>query len=92
MLTHPLHRSILPLALVVGLAACTKAAKADDIRPVTVWWFQWAPAAGLQEEQHRYETRRAPARTIRLFRPGLVMLPAAAGAGKLARAQLVHEC
>ena len=35
------------------------------------------PAAGLEEQQHRHETRRAHARTIRLFLPGDVMFPAA---------------
>src|SRR5262249_21321185 len=41
------------------LAGCSgKSAQADDIRPVTVWWFQWAPAAGLQElaEDFKKET------------------------------------
>jgi multiple sugar transport system substrate-binding protein len=45
-----LHRALLSLALLPALAACSgKSASADEIRPVTVWWFQWAPAAGLQE-------------------------------------------
>jgi multiple sugar transport system substrate-binding protein len=42
-------RTLLQLSLAF-LAACSgKTASADEIRPVTVWWFQWAPAAGLQE-------------------------------------------
>src|SRR5262245_33069197 len=47
---RPLHRALLQSSLLLALAACSgKAAKADEIRPVTVWWFQWAPAQGLQE-------------------------------------------
>jgi multiple sugar transport system substrate-binding protein len=45
-----LHRALLPLSLTAILAACSgKTASADENRPVTLWWFQWAPAAGLQE-------------------------------------------
>jgi len=45
-----LHRALLPLSLLGPLTACSgKSASADEIRPVTVWWFQWAPASGLQE-------------------------------------------
>jgi multiple sugar transport system substrate-binding protein len=45
-----LHRVLSALALLAPLAACSgKSAQGDDVRPVTVWWFQWAPAAGLQE-------------------------------------------
>jgi len=54
-----LHRALLLLFLFAPLAACSgKSANADEIRPVTVWWFQWAPAAGLQElaDDFRKET------------------------------------
>jgi len=34
----------------LALAACSgKEASADEVRPLSVWWFQWAPATGLQE-------------------------------------------
>jgi multiple sugar transport system substrate-binding protein len=46
---RPPPRCALPFVL-LALAACSgKEAKADDVRPVTVWWFQWEPASGLQE-------------------------------------------
>ncbi|NOT31696.1 MAG: sugar ABC transporter substrate-binding protein [Planctomycetes bacterium] len=46
----PLQRSLLPLLLASIFAGCSsKAAESDEIRPVTVWWFQWPPAAGLAE-------------------------------------------
>ena len=44
---------VIPLLLAIALfplAACSgKEASADEIRPVTIWWFQWPPATGLQE-------------------------------------------
>jgi multiple sugar transport system substrate-binding protein len=52
---HLAHR--LALALLLPLAACSgKEASADEIRPLTVWWFQWAPATGLQELAHEFQT------------------------------------
>jgi multiple sugar transport system substrate-binding protein len=60
-----LHRALAPvlapLAL-CSLVACSggepNAAAGDDVRPVTIWWFQWAPAQGLQElaDEFRAET------------------------------------
>jgi multiple sugar transport system substrate-binding protein len=54
-----LHRA-LPL-LLLPLVACSgekASAAGDEIRPVTIWWFQWAPAQGLQElaDEFRAET------------------------------------
>jgi multiple sugar transport system substrate-binding protein len=31
------------------LAACSKEPSDTDARPLSIWWFQWNPAAGLQE-------------------------------------------
>jgi multiple sugar transport system substrate-binding protein len=60
-----LHRALAPvlapLAL-CSLVACSggepNAAAGDDVRPVTLWWFHWAPAQGLQElaDEFRAET------------------------------------
>jgi multiple sugar transport system substrate-binding protein len=42
--------------LLLALAACSgKSASADEIRPLTVWWFQWAPASGLQELANEFK-------------------------------------
>ena len=46
----PLPHSLLALLLASLLTACSsKAAESDEIRPLSVWWFQWPPAAGLDE-------------------------------------------
>ncbi len=46
----PLPRALLLLLCALPLAACSgESASADEIRPVTVWWFQWPPATGLAE-------------------------------------------
>jgi multiple sugar transport system substrate-binding protein len=41
-----------PFLLVASLAACSKEkgdTAAAAARPLTIWWFQWDPATGLQE-------------------------------------------
>jgi multiple sugar transport system substrate-binding protein len=54
---RPLSCALLLLTAPTLLAACSgKDSSADEIRPVTVWWFQWAPAAGLQELANDFKT------------------------------------
>src|SRR6185436_4657848 len=57
--------ALVPFTL-LALAACSgKAAKADEIRPVTVWWFQWAPATGLQELANDFKKETGIEVTVR---------------------------
>jgi multiple sugar transport system substrate-binding protein len=50
----------------LALAACgEKAASADEIRPVTVWWFQWEPATGLQELASEFQKESGIPVTVR---------------------------
>jgi multiple sugar transport system substrate-binding protein len=62
-----LRRALLPLTLLAPfLAACSgKDASADEIRPVTVWWFQWPPATGLQELGQQFEKETGIAVSVR---------------------------
>jgi len=59
---RPLQRTLLALSLlspvVVGLACSGKESGAAASHPLTVWWFQWPPASGLQElaDEYRAET------------------------------------
>ncbi len=43
-----MSRSLVVLALAL-VAACGGDASDDASKPLTIWWFQWAPADGLQE-------------------------------------------
>jgi len=54
-----LHRALTLLSTLAVLTACSyTVAKTDEVKPVTIWWFQWAPAQGLQElgDQFKKET------------------------------------
>jgi multiple sugar transport system substrate-binding protein len=56
-LLRPARFRLSSLALLALVPACSgKAASADEVRPVTVWWFQWAPAQGLQELADEFES------------------------------------
>lgn len=51
--------------LFLTLAACSKSGGADEVRPVTVWWFQWAPATGLQELGDEFKKETGIGVTVR---------------------------
>ena len=42
-------------ALAVLFAACGSSSEGDADKPLTIWWFQWAPADGLQELGAEFE-------------------------------------
>jgi len=67
-LLSALVRTVLPVLpfTLLALAGCSgKEASADEVRPVTVWWFQWAPATGLQELGNEFKAETGIEVTVR---------------------------
>jgi multiple sugar transport system substrate-binding protein len=61
----PQRRLLLPLVLSLAATACSKeSAATDDIRPLTIWWFQWPPASGLAELAADYTRETGLAVTV----------------------------
>jgi len=53
--TRPRSLLLAPLlALSASLLACSKGEDDLENRPLTIWWFQWDPASGLQELGDEY--------------------------------------
>ncbi len=42
------------LALAALLSACSTKSSEAEVQPLSIWWFQWEPAAGLQELAHEF--------------------------------------